>query len=281
MTRFPLLAGALMVCVSASWPAAAEMIHLMARKGDAQKVSEILASGVSPDLPSTRNTTKKGMSPLYVASQFGHEDVVRVLIEAGADVNFGGTPSEGDNYWGNPLLVAAGWGHAGVVRILLDAGADPDAVSDYYGTPLSLAKRGGHDNIATMLVAAGAPERIEAPSILADLADADLAAGEARAGQCKICHLLSLDGDGGPMQGPNLWGVVGRKMAAVDGFDYSEAVRERSETWDYDALNSFLASPHEYLPGMNMYIRAIRDTEDRVNLIAYLRTLSDALLPLP
>ena len=54
---------------------------------------------------------------LYVATEMGHEVVVRVLIEASADVN------EARNDGGTPLFIAAQMGHTAIVQILRDSGA--------------------------------------------------------------------------------------------------------------------------------------------------------------
>ena len=51
--------------------------------------------------------------------------------------------------------------------------------------------------------------------------------------------------------------------------------------WTYEALNAFLANPKAYLPGTKMTFAGLKKPEDRANVIAYLRTLSDSPKPLP
>ena len=58
------------------------------------------------------------MTPLYIAAEFGHEAVVRTLMEAGADVN----KATDDGV--TPLYMAAYKGHEAMVRTLMEAGAD-------------------------------------------------------------------------------------------------------------------------------------------------------------
>lgn len=51
--------------------------------------------------------------------------------------------------------------------------------------------------------------------------------------------------------------------------------------WTYEDLNTFLFAPRATTPGVAMAIPGVPDEVERVNLIAYLRTLSDKPLPLP
>jgi len=260
--------------------ASAEVIHLMSRKGDVAKVLAQIEKGVPVDLPSTSNTTMAGVTPLYVAAQFGELDVVVALLEAGADMSFTAMLGHVESN-GTPLHVAASWGHADVVQVLLEAGADPASPDSYRGPPLHVAMAQDRQEIVELLVAAGAPTSIDEPSISNKLASADVEKGKVRAGACKFCHRLTLDVEKYSESAPGLWNVVGRPMGTVNGFDYSISMREGGAVWDYDALNSFLARPYEYLPGTKMALMGIIDAEERSNLIAYLRTLSDAPAPLP
>ena len=79
----------------------------------------------------------------------------------------------------------------------------------------------------------------------------------------------------------SLWGVVGRDKAAVAEITYSEALKAWSGVWGYEDLNTYLYGPTLTTPGVLMEIRGIPDETERVNLIAYLRTLSDNPVPLP
>jgi cytochrome c len=78
-----------------------------------------------------------------------------------------------------------------------------------------------------------------------------------------------------------LWGIVGRDRAALAGVSYSEALKAWSGVWTYEDLNTFLYGPTLTTPGVRMEMRGVPDETERVNLIAYLRTLSDKPLPLP
>jgi cytochrome c len=111
------------------------------------------------------------------------------------------------------------------------------------------------------------------------LAAADAAAGKEISTRCEQCHDLS---KGGPNKiGPNLWGVVGRERATHPGFDYSSAMMASHDTWTYDKLFRFLKAPQGIVPGTKMSFAGLRSAQDRINLLAYLRTQSDSPLPIP
>ena len=108
---------------------------------------------------------------------------------------------------------------------------------------------------------------------------ADLAAGEAQFKKCASCHKLDANGTG-----PGLMGVVGRGVAAHPGFAFSPAMtahRAESPTWTYDALDEFLAAPSKDVPGTKMSFAGLKKQEDRVNLIAWLRTQGSSGYPIP
>ena len=72
--------------------------------------------------------------------------------------------------------------------------------------------------------------------------------------------------------GPFLGGVVGRKAAAVPGFNYSAAMKSSGLNWDEATLDSFLAAPMKKLPGTSMPV-GVAAPKDRADVIAYLATL--------
>ena len=111
------------------------------------------------------------------------------------------------------------------------------------------------------------------------LAKADPKRGEQVAKVCQTCHTFN---KGEPNKiGPNLWDVVNRPRATHPGFSYSSAMSANHDPWSYDKLFVFLQSPQTVVPGTKMSFAGIKSAQQRVNLIAYLRTLSDspALLP--
>lgn len=109
---------------------------------------------------------------------------------------------------------------------------------------------------------------------------ADLAAGEKTHVRCQQCHDFS---KGGPDKiGPNLYGVVGGPHAHSATFAYSPAMAALKEkTWGYEELDAFIKNPKVAIAGTKMSFAGLSKQSDRINLIAYLRTLSDAPIAIP
>lgn len=281
MTRPPSALALFAILVLWSGSASAEMIHLMARKGDVGKVLAEIEKGVAVDLPSTSGARFAGSSPLVVAARFGRADVAKALLEAGADPNYRLPEFERQHAYATPLYSASGNGHTEVVRILLEAGADATVVDPWRGTALHIARLREHHETEALLQEAGSPESQVAPSISHLLKSADIDRGELLSGGCKFCHHLEKSDGTEPKDGPSLWDVVGREMGASPGFEYTSAITDFDGVWGFDALNSYLRSPFTFMPGTRISMAGIESDQDRASLIAYLRTLSDDPVPLP
>ena len=114
---------------------------------------------------------------------------------------------------------------------------------------------------------------------MAALATADPKAGEADVGICKVCHAFNKGG--GALIGPDLYGVVGRKIALVEGFNYTPALKAHEGDWTFEKLDAWLTNPAAFAPGTSMAFPGIPDTKKRADVIAYLNANSDSPLPLP
>lgn len=102
---------------------------------------------------------------------------------------------------------------------------------------------------------------------------ADVNAGEAAFRRlCAACHIVTAEGRRGV--GPTVFGVVGRKAGAVEGFRYSSAKRDANLVWTPETLDPYLTNPREFMPGTTMAFAGIRNAEERANVIAYLQTLN-------
>ncbi|WP_224816158.1 cytochrome c family protein [Hasllibacter sp. MH4015] len=100
-------------------------------------------------------------------------------------------------------------------------------------------------------------------------AAADAIAGERLWRQCSSCHALNAGQNG---VGPYLVGVVGRDIAAAEGFDFSDALASLDGVWEPERLSGFLENPRTWAPGTAMSYGGMDDIADRANLIAYLAT---------
>ncbi len=119
-----------------------------------------------------------------------------------------------------------------------------------------------------------------------DVADymqaADAKAGEAVTKKCTSCH--GFEKDGPNKVGPNLWGILGGPVAHKADYDYSQVFKDahaKGDKWEYQHLFDYMNEPKKVMPGTKMSFAGISKPEERANLIAYLRTLSDSPLPLP
>ena len=88
---------------------------------------------------------------------------------------------------------------------------------------------------------------------------------------CSVCH--STQESGGPIEGPNLIGVVGRKAGSQPDFTkYTPALKAYGITWSVKTLDKFLTNPMAKVPGTAMPM-LIPDDKTRADVVAYLATL--------
>lgn len=118
-----------------------------------------------------------------------------------------------------------------------------------------------------------------AVAAMAALASPALAQGDADSGErvfnkCKACHQIGPDAKN--RVGPVLTGVVGREIASVEDFNYSDAFMEKREegfTWTEENLTEYLADPRSYIPGNKMTFAGLRKEEEVTDVIAYLQSV--------
>ncbi len=94
--------------------------------------------------------------------------------------------------------------------------------------------------------------------------------GERAFGKCYGCHSLE---PGRSANGPSLYGIVGKPVAAEPDFPYSEALKRlaaREPVWTAQLLDRFIADPESVAPGNDMGFYVRTDAQERADLIAYL-----------
>ena len=118
---------------------------------------------------------------------------------------------------------------------------------------------------AAALLAAGS-------ALAADLDKARVAAGQIMfEDTCRICHS---DNPDTPSYGPSLVGVVGRKVGAVPGYDYSDALKSAGFVWTAEALRAWMADNTHFMPGTKMRHVGVTDPAEQDFIIAYLTSIS-------
>jgi len=153
-----------------------------------------------------------------------------------------------------------------------------------FGNTLVPKQEGGHGaephDAGVTAAAPAAPAEPAGPEpVAAMLAEADLARGESITRKCTACHTFAEGG--AAKQGPNLYNIVGADIGGRGDFRYSDAMAALPGAWTYDSLNQFLYKPRGFLKGTKMNFVGLKKARDRADLIAYLRSLSAAPLPLP
>lgn len=107
---------------------------------------------------------------------------------------------------------------------------------------------------------------IAAAGLAETAAAGDAARGAVLYKECAGCHAAQRI-----LMGPPHCGVVGRKVAAVEGFAYSDALREATFVWDDAHLHEFLTFPIMNMPGTKMGFAGMFDETDRDDVIAFLK----------
>ena len=91
--------------------------------------------------------------------------------------------------------------------------------------------------------------------------------------QCMACHAVV---EGRNMAGPSLYGIVGRTAGQVDGFRYSDANANSGIVWTEEVMFEYLENPREYIPGTIMAFPGLRKPQDRVDVVAYLKSVPES-----
>ncbi len=166
-----------------------------------------------------------------------------------------------------------------LIALLVAKGAD--LISDNLVHPIMLKENVFQiEGVSPSLQAGGGtPEKKGPAPIEPLLASASVEKGANVFKKCTSCHTID---KGGPNRvGPNLYGVVGAPVGKHPGYTYSSAMEKKGGDWTIDALNTYLYSPRDTVPGTKMSFVGIKDDQERADLIAYLNQQSDQPKSLP
>ncbi|CAH2011383.1 unnamed protein product [Acanthoscelides obtectus] len=89
---------------------------------------------------------------------------------------------------------------------------------------------------------------------------------------CAQCHTCEKGGK--HKQGPNLHGIIGRRSGSAEGFSYTDANKNKGVIWSESTLDEYLTDPKKYIPGTKMIFPGLKKTNERQDLIAYLKSCS-------
>ncbi|NJR20313.1 MAG: cytochrome c family protein [Hyphomonadaceae bacterium] len=181
-----------------------------------------------------------------------------------------------NNMWFTAIagaVLATGLGIMGL-RSLSDVVFARDTAA--VGYPVEVAE------VTTTTAEAAGPELLpDWGTVMADAATLTtlVADGDELHKVCSSCH--SVESGGANKTGPTLYSIMGRTAGTHPGFGYSEAMKAYGKPWDFDGMYNFLKAPKRYIEGTSMGYAGMSDQEDRIALVAYLRSLSSNPIPLP
>ena len=114
-------------------------------------------------------------------------------------------------------------------------------------------------------------------ALLASLSGAALAEGDAAKGEkvfnkCKACHVADAETN---KIGPHLKGLIGRNVASLPEYKYSESMLEFAKAnpiWDDALFLKYIENPKALVPKTKMVFPGLKKEDERADLLAYLKT---------
>jgi cytochrome c len=106
-------------------------------------------------------------------------------------------------------------------------------------------------------------------AVAADCAAQQPRGAELFANECGVCHAVTKGTTG--MMGPNLAGVVGRKSGSLEGFNYSQAMRNKNIDWQAENIAQLITQPQAYVPGTYMPYMGMASADDRQAVVCFLK----------
>jgi cytochrome c len=104
------------------------------------------------------------------------------------------------------------------------------------------------------------------------LADGDAAKGEKVFNKCKACHVADAETN---RVGPHLKGLIGRNVASVADYKYSDdmiAFGTANPVWTEELFETYIENPKASVPKTKMAFTGIKKEDEREDLLAYLKS---------
>ena len=96
--------------------------------------------------------------------------------------------------------------------------------------------------------------------------------------KCAACHVI--EKGGANKIGPALYGVLGRKVAAIGDYKYSQALEDYGKLWTFEEMNGYLRKPQSWIKGTKMSFIGLKNAKDRAAVILYMNEKTNNPLPL-
>ncbi|MEM8952220.1 MAG: c-type cytochrome [Pseudomonadota bacterium] len=153
-------------------------------------------------------------------------------------------------------------------KTLLSGGADGLVLTYDLTNPEAAASRVDQEIAQPDAAIANDPE-----ANIASAGDAAVSRGEKLFKTCSACHTLTPDD--GHRAGPTLYGLFGRTAGGHPDYSYSKALEESDLVWSEETVDQlFDIGPDHLLPGTKMPLQRMPDSQDRADLIAFLKQMT-------
>lgn len=132
-------------------------------------------------------------------------------------------------------------------------------------------------HVSRLLALSGLVAALATPALAAE---GNVDAGKKVFTKCAVCHGI---GDTKKPIGPNLTGVIGRTAGTEPDFvakkaaGYSKAMIAAGEgglVWDEAQIAEYITDPKKKVPGNKMAFPGLKQEQDRLDVIAYIKTFS-------